>query len=91
MPLARALVDGGVRVLEVTLRTPVALECIEAIARDGARGHRRRRHGAQRRRCAAAHAPARASRVSPGYTPRVGQACRELGLPLLPGVATGAR
>ena len=32
VPLARALVEGGVRVLEVTLRTPVALECIEAIA-----------------------------------------------------------
>ena len=32
VPLARALVEGGVRVLEVTLRTPVALECIAAIA-----------------------------------------------------------
>jgi 2-dehydro-3-deoxyphosphogluconate aldolase/(4S)-4-hydroxy-2-oxoglutarate aldolase len=28
--------------------------------------------------------------VSPGYTSRVGQACRDLGLPLLPGVATGS-
>ena len=33
IPLAQALVDGGVRVLEVTMRTPVALRCIEAIAR----------------------------------------------------------
>ena len=33
VPLARALVDGGVRVLEVTLRTPAALACMEAIAR----------------------------------------------------------
>jgi 2-dehydro-3-deoxyphosphogluconate aldolase/(4S)-4-hydroxy-2-oxoglutarate aldolase len=33
VPLAQALVAGGVRVLEVTLRTPVALACIEAIAR----------------------------------------------------------
>ena len=32
VPLARALVAGGIRVLEVTLRTPVALACIEAIA-----------------------------------------------------------
>ena len=31
VPLARALVAGGVRVLEVTLRTRVALSCIEAI------------------------------------------------------------
>ena len=33
VPLARALVEGGVRVLEVTLRTPAALACIEAMAR----------------------------------------------------------
>ena len=32
--LARALVAGGIRMLEVTLRTPQALACIEAIARD---------------------------------------------------------
>ena len=31
--LARALVAGGIRMLEVTLRTPQALACIEAIAR----------------------------------------------------------
>jgi 2-dehydro-3-deoxyphosphogluconate aldolase / (4S)-4-hydroxy-2-oxoglutarate aldolase len=28
--------------------------------------------------------------VSPGYTPAVGKACHDLGLPLLPGVATGS-
>ena len=32
VPLARALVAGGIRVLEVTLRTPVALDCMRAIA-----------------------------------------------------------
>ncbi|MGB5065278.1 MAG: keto-deoxy-phosphogluconate aldolase, partial [Candidatus Competibacter sp.] len=32
VPLARALIAGGVRVLEVTLRTPVALAAIRAIA-----------------------------------------------------------
>jgi 2-dehydro-3-deoxyphosphogluconate aldolase/(4S)-4-hydroxy-2-oxoglutarate aldolase len=31
-PVARALVDGGIRVIELTLRTPVALEAIERIA-----------------------------------------------------------
>lgn len=31
IPLAEALVSGGVRVLEVTLRTPVALDCVRAI------------------------------------------------------------
>ncbi len=31
VPLAKALVDGGLKVLEITLRTPVALECIRRI------------------------------------------------------------
>ena len=33
VPMAEALLEGGVKVLEVTLRTPVALPCIEAIAK----------------------------------------------------------
>ena len=33
VPMARALVEGGLPVLEVTLRTPCALEAIAAIAR----------------------------------------------------------
>jgi 2-dehydro-3-deoxyphosphogluconate aldolase/(4S)-4-hydroxy-2-oxoglutarate aldolase len=90
VPMARALVAGGVRMLEVTLRTPQALACMEAIARDvpeavvGA-GTVRTKADAQ----AAANAGARFA-VSPGYTSAVGQACRDLGLSLLPGVATGS-
>ena len=90
VPMARALVAGGVRMLEVTLRTPQALACIEAIAREvpqavvGA-GTVRTRADAQ----AAARAGARFA-VSPGYTSAVGQACRDVGLALLPGVATGS-
>ncbi len=90
VPMARALVAGGVRMLEVTLRTPQALACIEAIAKHvpeavvGA-GTVRNKTDAQ----AAANAGARFA-VSPGYTSAVGQACRDLGLALLPGVATGS-
>lgn len=90
VPMARALVAGGVRMLEVTLRTPQALACMEAIARGvpeavvGA-GTVRSKADAQ----AAANAGARFA-VSPGYTSAVGQACRDLGLSLLPGVATGS-
>ncbi|WP_284413260.1 bifunctional 4-hydroxy-2-oxoglutarate aldolase/2-dehydro-3-deoxy-phosphogluconate aldolase [Acidovorax sp. SUPP2539] len=90
VPMARALVAGGIRMLEVTLRTPQALACMEAIARDvpeavvGA-GTVRSAADAQ----AAARAGARFA-VSPGFTPAVGRACRDLGLPLLPGVATGS-
>lgn len=89
VPLARALLAGGIRMLEVTLRTPQALACIEAIAREvpeavvGA-GTVRCKADAQ----AAAMAGARFA-VSPGYTHAVGQACRDAGLALLPGVATG--
>lgn len=88
VPLARALVDGGVRVLEVTLRTPVAITAIEAIAREvpGAIvGAGTVRTPADVR--AAAGAGARFA-VSPGYTAAIGRACADRGLPLLPGVAT---
>ncbi len=90
VPLAQALVDGGVRVLEVTLRTPVALKCMEAIVRavPGAIV------GAGTVRCVA---DARAAKdagcqfaVSPGYLGSIGQVCREIDLPLLPGVATSS-
>ena len=90
VPLARALVEGGIRMLEVTLRTPAALACIEAIARDvpgAVPGAGTVRSAADAR--AAAAAGARFA-VSPGYTHAVGQACRDAGLPLLPGVATGS-
>jgi len=90
VPLARALVAGGIRMLEVTLRTPAALACIETIAKEvpeavvGA-GTVRSAADAQ----AAAMAGARFV-VSPGYTHAVGKACHDLGLALLPGVATGS-
>ncbi len=88
--LARALVAGGIRMLEVTLRTPVALACIEAIARevpDAVAGAGTVRSAADAQ--AAVRAGARFI-VSPGYTAAVGRACRELQVPLLPGVATGS-
>lgn len=90
VPMARALVAGGIRMLEVTLRTPVALACIEAIARevpDAVVGAGTVRSAADAQ--AALLAGARFA-VSPGYTPHVGKTCRELGLPLLPGVSTGS-
>ncbi len=90
VPLAQALVAGGVRVLEVTLRTPVALQAIEAMARHvpGAIvGAGTIRSAADAR---AAQAAGAVFGVSPGYTAEVGAACREVGLPLLPGVATAS-
>jgi 2-dehydro-3-deoxyphosphogluconate aldolase / (4S)-4-hydroxy-2-oxoglutarate aldolase len=90
VPMARALVAGGIRMLEVTLRTSVALQCIERIAKEvpeavAGAGTVRTPQEAQ----AAARAGAKFA-VSPGFTHSVGQACHDHGLPLLPGVATGS-
>jgi 2-dehydro-3-deoxyphosphogluconate aldolase/(4S)-4-hydroxy-2-oxoglutarate aldolase len=90
VPLARALVAGGIRMLEVTLRTPAALDCIAAIAREvpeavAGAGTVRNPADAQ----AAVKAGARFI-VSPGYTSTLGRACKELGAAYLPGVATGS-
>jgi 2-dehydro-3-deoxyphosphogluconate aldolase/(4S)-4-hydroxy-2-oxoglutarate aldolase len=90
VPMAQALVDGGVKVLEITLRTPVALKCMEAIARavPGAivgAGTVRSIADAKAAKDAGCQFA-----VSPGYTSPIGLACKEIGLPLLPGVATSS-
>ena len=90
VPMARALFEGGVRVLEVTLRTPAALAAIAAIAQSIPEvivGAGTVRSDADAR--AALAAGARFA-VSPGFSPRVAAACRETGLALLPGVATAS-
>jgi 2-dehydro-3-deoxyphosphogluconate aldolase/(4S)-4-hydroxy-2-oxoglutarate aldolase len=90
VPMARALVAGGIRMLEITLRTPVALECMRVIAGEVPQAV----VGAGTIRSAADASAAKAAGarfgVSPGYTTAVGKACRELDLPLLPGVATAS-
>ena len=88
--LARALVAGGIRVLEVTLRTPAALAAIAAIARavpDAIVGAGTVRSDVDAR---AAHGAGAQFAVSPGWSPRVAAACRSLGLALLPGAATAS-
>ncbi len=90
VPVAEALLAGGVKVLEITMRTPVALKCIEAIAGavpDAIVGAGTVRSAADAR--SAMNAGCRFA-VSPGYTAEVGKACRDAGLMLLPGVATAS-
>ena len=88
-PLAEALVEGGLPVLEVTLRTPVALAAMRAMAEvEGAVvgvGTALDADDLARARDAGARFA-----VSPGYTETLGRTARELELPLLPGVATSA-
>ena len=90
VPLAEALLAGGVRVLEVTLRTPVALQAIQAIARalpEAIVGAGTIRSVAD---AEAAKDAGCLFGVSPGYDSDIGHACRNMGLPLLPGVATAS-
>jgi 2-dehydro-3-deoxyphosphogluconate aldolase/(4S)-4-hydroxy-2-oxoglutarate aldolase len=88
VPVARALVAGGLPAIELTLRTPVALDAIRAIADEvpeilvGAGtvvtpGQARQAMDAGARFL-----------VSPGSTPALLDAMAETGLPFLPGTAT---
>ena len=90
VPLAQALLAGGIRMLEITLRTPQALACMSAIAKEVPQvvvGAGTVRNPADV--LAAQQAGARFL-VSPGFTPALAQAAQEAGLPLLPGVSTAS-
>ncbi len=90
VPMAEALLEGGIRVLEVTLRSNCALQAIEAIAKNvpeaivGA--------GTLRTKADATNAKIAGSQfaVSPGYSSNMGSICKEIDLPLLPGVSSGS-
>lgn len=88
VPIARALVAGGLPAIEITLRTPVALEAIRAIAAEvegAAPGAGTVLDTAQLEAVAAAGAR---FAVSPGATACLIDAAAGTGVPLLPGVAT---
>ena len=88
VPIARALVDGGLPAIELTLRTPTALEAIERIAAevpDILLGAGTIVATTQPKQAMAAGAQ---FLVSPGSTPSLRAAMRDTGLPHLPGVAT---
>ena len=89
VPMAKALLAGGIKVLEVTLRTSCALKAIERIVNEvpeaivGA--------GTLRTKSDATNAKLAGSQfaVSPGYTNEMGIICKDIELPLLPGVSSG--
>jgi 2-dehydro-3-deoxyphosphogluconate aldolase/(4S)-4-hydroxy-2-oxoglutarate aldolase len=88
VPLARALVKGGLPVLEITLRTEAAMQALELIAREvpeaivGAGTVLNPRQLEQVQRAGARFG------VSPGCTPELAAAVSASGLPFLPGVQT---
>jgi 2-dehydro-3-deoxyphosphogluconate aldolase/(4S)-4-hydroxy-2-oxoglutarate aldolase len=88
LPLARALCAGGLRVLEISLRTPVALGCIEAVRKGvpdavvGAGGLTRAVDFAAADRAGAQFG------TTPGLTPDLAAASRGARFPVMPGVMT---
>lgn len=88
VPLARALVAGGVRVLEVTLRTAAGLPSIRAIAQDVPEAIVGVGTLTQPDEFAAAREAGARFAVSPGLSPALVSAASTSGLPWLPGVMT---
>lgn len=90
VPMARALVAGGLPAIEITLRTPAALEAVRAIAQEvegavvGVGSVRTPRDFAEAEAAGARFA------VSPGSTPGLLAAARDTALPWLPGAATAS-
>jgi 2-dehydro-3-deoxyphosphogluconate aldolase/(4S)-4-hydroxy-2-oxoglutarate aldolase len=88
VPVARALVEGGLPVIELTLRTPVALDAIRAIATEVPEilvGAGTIVSPGQAKLAVDAGAQ---FLVSPGSTPTLLSAMAESGVPFLPGTAT---
>ncbi len=90
VPLANALLEGGISVIEITLRSDAALKCIERIARDVpqiqiAVGTVTNAEQLQ----AAATAGARIA-ISPGLTEKLLDAAKTIKLALLPGIASAS-
>jgi len=88
VPLARALVAGGLRVLEVTLRTSVAIGCIEAIRKAVPEAIIGVGTLTKAVDFAAAGRAGAQFGVTPGLTPELAAAARGARFPLLPGVMT---
>jgi len=88
VPLAKALVAGGVRVLEVTLRTACAMDAIKAIAKevpDAIIGAGTVLNAAQLAEVTAAGAQ---FAISPGLTEDLLKAANAGSIPLIPGIST---
>lgn len=88
VPLARALRDGGIRTMEVTLRTPAALDAIRAVAGEvegflvGAGSL------VTTEQITAAVSAGAAYGVSPGWHPSLSAAAAAAALPYVPGIVT---
>jgi 2-dehydro-3-deoxyphosphogluconate aldolase/(4S)-4-hydroxy-2-oxoglutarate aldolase len=88
IPLATALIKGGIRVLEITLRTPEALKAISAIASQVPEAIVGAGTVVHPEQFAAVKAAGAVFAVTPGLTLSLAQAAEACNMPLLPGVMT---
>ena len=90
VPLAHALFDGGLTVLEITLRTPAALEAIKLIQAHGPGADVGAGTVLTSQHAEAAHKAGARFLVSPGASQRLLDAAESWPIPLLPGIATAS-
>jgi 2-dehydro-3-deoxyphosphogluconate aldolase/(4S)-4-hydroxy-2-oxoglutarate aldolase len=88
VPLARALVSGGIRVLEITLRTPVAMEAIRIISREVSGAMVGAGTVTRAEELAAVAEAGAVFAISPGLTVELLDAANQAPIPLIPGIAT---
>lgn len=88
--MARALVAGGIPAIEVTLRTPAALDAVRAIAAEVEGAFVGVGTVLTARDLENAHKAGAKFAVSPGSSPRLLDAADDHALPLLPGAATAS-
>jgi 2-dehydro-3-deoxyphosphogluconate aldolase/(4S)-4-hydroxy-2-oxoglutarate aldolase len=88
VPLARALVAGGLPMIEITLRTAAGLEAIRAIAAEVPEAVVGAGTVLTPAQLDAVQAAGARFAVSPGATPRILDAAADRAIPLLPGIAT---
>lgn len=90
VPLAKALVAGGLPAVEITLRTDAALDAIEAVARDVPEAITGAGTVLNAHQYEQAVAVGARFVVSPGFTPELADAARGSAVPLLPGCVTSS-
>jgi 2-dehydro-3-deoxyphosphogluconate aldolase/(4S)-4-hydroxy-2-oxoglutarate aldolase len=88
VPLAKALVAGGIRVLEITLRTPIALAAINRIRNEVKDAIVGVGTVANPDQLLAAEEAGAVFAISPGLTPALLEAAKTSNIALIPGIAT---
>ena len=88
VPLARALVAGGIKVLEITLRTPIALDAIRLISQEVKDALVGAGTITTPEQLKAAEEAGAVFAISPGLTPTLLAAAKEGSIALIPGIAT---